>query len=492
MNNDKYKKAHLSPRSCPHSTARVIKMKLETKFRLTLYDYKYFTMKKASHILIITLLLFIGSSPLFAQKKELSLQEALSMAKQGNKTLQVQVLEEKHAIEQTRESRGRLLPDISAGVVYSRYFDRQNIFLPGSFAGTNKAVQEVAVGGRNAFNGFVSLYQPVMDIASYRLTKASKINEKIQIEKTEDLKSQVALWVSTRYLDILMMKRQLILLQQSHERNVRALKDSRALLAQGKGLKSDTLRSFIAVENLKSSVSYLKNSIEVSGMELKRLIGLEDAQELELTDELESDIQANQTEFLTVSKALEIAETNRNDLNVQELTLELQQQKLLAARAALLPKLSLIGQYQIQAQADDLKLNDYVWPRTSFLGLQVSIPILNGGQNKSRIGQARIAAQQEQIRLKDLKEEVKTTLASIISKWKEATSQLEIQITTVQSAELNHQMTEDRFKNGLGSRLELTDAELALTQAKINYLQAIYNLRRLHTELQYALGVLEL
>ncbi|PZR34608.1 MAG: hypothetical protein DI538_16405, partial [Azospira oryzae] len=201
------------------------------------------------------------------------------------------------------------------------------------------------------------------------------------------------------------------------------------------------------------------------------------------------------TENLLISQpdngeqALEIAETNRNDLNVQELTLELQQQKLSAAKAALLPKLSLIGQYQIQAQADDLKLNDYVWPRTSFLGLQVSIPILNGGQNKSRIGQARILAQQEQIRLKDLKEEVKTTLASIISKWKEATSQLEIQITTVQSAELNHQMTEDRFKNGLGSRLELTDAELALTQAKINYLQAIYNLRRLHTELQYALGL---
>lgn len=52
------------------------------------------------------------------------------MAKQGNKALQVQILEEKNATEQTRESKGRLLPDISAGVVYSYYFDRQNIFLP--------------------------------------------------------------------------------------------------------------------------------------------------------------------------------------------------------------------------------------------------------------------------------------------------------------------------------------------------------------------------
>ncbi|AKH95055.1 TolC family protein [Elizabethkingia anophelis] len=449
-------------------------------------------MKKASHILIITLLLLVGSRPLFAQKKELSIQEALTMARQGNKTLQIQILEEKRATEQIRESKGRLLPDISAGVAYSYYFDRQNIFLPGSFAGTNKAVQEVAVGGRNAFNGFVSLYQPVMDLGLHRLTEASRINEKIQTEKTEDLKSRIALGVSTRYLGILMMRRQLTLLEQSYERNLRALKDSRALLAQGKGLKADTLRSYIAVENIRSSVSYLKNNIEVSGMELKRLIGLEDTRELELTDQLESEIKTDRTDFLNVSEALEIAEINRNDLSVQELVIAMQQQKLYATKAELLPKIALIGQYQIQAQADNLKFNNYAWPRTSFLGLQISVPIFNGGQSKSRINQARILTQQEQVRLNDLKDEIKTTLASIISKWKEATSQLEIQVTTVQSAELNHQMTEDRFKNGLGSRLELTDAELALTQAKINYLQAVYNLRILHTELQHALGVLEL
>ena len=122
--------------------------------------------------------------------------------------------------------------------------------------------------------------------------------------------------------------------------------------------------------------------------------------------------------------------------------------KLYAIKAELLPKVSIIGQYQVQAQADNLKFNDYVWPRTSFLGLQVSVPIFNGGQRKSRISQARIITQQEQIRLNDLKDEVKTTLASIISKWKEASTQLEIQVTTVQSAELNHQMTEDRFKTG--------------------------------------------
>ena len=100
--------------------------------------------------------------------------------------------------------------------------------------------------------------------------------------------------------------------------------------------------------------------------------------------------------------------------------------------------------------------------------------------------------QQEDILLNNLKDEVKTELATIISKWKEAVTQLDIQETTVKSAELNYRMIDDRFRNSLGSRLELTDAELALTQAKINYLNAVYNLRMLHVELQQALGLLRL
>ena len=61
-------------------------------------------------------------------------------------------------------------------------------------------------------------------------------------------------------------------------------------------------------------------------MELKRLIGLEDTRELELTDQLESEIKTDRTDFLNVSEALEIAEINRNDLSVQELIIAMQQQ----------------------------------------------------------------------------------------------------------------------------------------------------------------------
>lgn len=449
-------------------------------------------MNKISYL--ITILLYFSSvvKQLNAQTRVLSLASALEMAEKGNKALQAQILEEIYAAELTKETTGAMLPTISADLAYSRYFDRQTIFLPGSFAGTAKPVQEVAVGGKNAWNGIVALYQPVFSPALSRQRKTAAINQQLEQQKTADLKSRIALQVSTHYLSILMMTEQLGLLEQSLQRNIKALDDARSLFNQGRALKSDTLRSFIEVENIRSSSSYLKNSIKVSLIELKRIIGMDDTETLELSDKLASPMGTIQNEFYSLDEALKIAEQNRKDLLIQHIQIDLEEKRVAVKQAALLPKLAFIGQYQVQAQADDLRIGNYAWPRTSFIGLQLSAPVFNGHRNRSQINQAKIRWRQEQIRLDDFRQEIKMQLASIISKWKEANSQLKIQKTTVHSATLNYQMNEDRFKNGLGSRLELTDAELALTQARINCLRANYNLRILYTEMQHALGLLNL
>ncbi|WP_316815468.1 TolC family protein [Pedobacter nyackensis] len=445
--------------------------------------------KKFLNIPLALLLLFSGKV-LHAQEKGLSLAEALAMAAKGNKELQIQTLEEIRFKEITRETKSRLLPGISANMGYSRYFDRQVIFLPGSFAGTSKPVQDITVGGKNAFNGFLSLNQPVFMENARRQKAAAMIDEKIQKEKTNDLESQLVFQVSASYFELQLMSSQLNLQQQSLSRNIRALVDTRALFAEGRGLKVDTLRSYIAVENLKSSISYLRNNIEVSGIQLKRLIGLNEAIEIKPTDSL--NVESDRAEFYTLDQALKTAELNRHDIKLQRLSIEQGEKRLSASKAEHLPQASIIGQYQLQAQADHLRLGSYTVPRTSFLGFQLTVPIFNGNRTNAQINQARIKVRQETIRLDDVKEEMNAELAAIISRWKEANAQLNIHKTTVDAAVLNYAMMNDRYKNGLSSRLELTDAELALTQGKINYLQAVYHLKVLHVELQRSLGLLKL
>jgi outer membrane protein TolC len=70
----------------------------------------------------------------------------------------------------------------------------------------------------------------------------------------------------------------------------------------------------------------------------------------------------------------------------------------------------------------------------------------------------------------------------------EAKKRIAVQATTVQSAERSYALTRSRRKQGIGSQLELTDAELALNQAKVNYLQAVYDYLVAVANLEKALG----
>ncbi|MFX1705689.1 TolC family protein [Chitinophaga sp. CC14] len=444
-------------------------------------------MKRSKFIIPLLLITLHGSAQTV---KRLSLAEALSMAAKGNRQLQIQALEEAHQKEITRESRSRLLPNVVAGGSYQRYFDRQVIFLPGSFAGTAKPVQDVAVGGKNAFNGLVSGSQPLLNESARRQAKAAGYDEKVQGEKTADLKGRLGMEIALAYFDMLFMQSQIALQQQSLVRNGKALKDTRSLFAQGRSLKQDTLRAFIAVENLRSSISYLRNNLEVAGIHLNRLMGVDNATLVELSDTLVPEIPLEGTSGL--EDAMAAAMQRRNDMAIQKLETEKSGLELAVAKAERLPQIAAIGQYQLQAQADNFRLGQYVWPPTSFVGVQISMPIFTGNRVKAKVSQAAVRIKQEVIAQEDLEQSVRSELASLLAQWKEANEQLSIQQRTVELAELSYTMMDDRYRNGLSSRLELTDAELALTQAKLNYLQAIYHHKVIQVRLQRAQGLLQL
>ena len=90
----------------------------------------------------------------------------------------------------------------------------------------------------------------------------------------------------------------------------------------------------------------------------------------------------------------------------------------------------------------------------------------------------------------DAMEKAKTEVAGLESKLKEVLQRLTVFERTVEAAEMNYRIVNDRYKNGLSSRLEITDAELSLTEAKMNQLHAVYNVRMAKLEMDKALGLL--
>lgn len=172
----------------------------------------------------------------------------------------------------------------------------------------------------------------------------------------------------------------------------------------------------------------------------------------------------------------------------QVLAEKLNQEQIAIQSAERLPKLSAIGLLQSQAQANDFRLDNYHWPVSSYLGLQLNVPVFTGFRAVSKVRQAEITRQQSETQLANLKELVRAEVKISLSSVEEAHLRIHSQRQTVSTAELGYRITRDRWKQGIASRLDLSDAELSLTQAKSNYLQAVYNYLVASVELDKAAG----
>jgi outer membrane protein len=425
-----------------------------------------------------------------AQDLRLSLDQALQLARENNKSLKVKSHEEAYRKEEITLSQANMLPSINASGNYSYFFDRQVIFMPAAFTGNdNEPVVDVAVGGENTFNTYVSLSQPLLNESARRQIKGSKIQNAIGGLDTKEFKSNLTLEVSSVYLRSLLIDESIKLNKQSLDRNNRSLADSRSLYAQGKSLKIDTLRNYIVVENLKTTILHFENQYKVSLVHLKQMLGLEANQEVTLTDSLKDDVEARY--FATVPTSFDEAFQNRPDLLQKQLSIELNKNVLNQSRSMRMPTVSLVAAYQIQAQADNLKFDSYRWPKTSFVGLQANIPLFSGNRLNTKIRQSAIQLEKSKIEFADAKDKAQTEIVTLENNLKEVFQRLSILEKTVHAAQMNFNIVNDRYKNGLSSRLELSDAELALTDAKMNQLYSIFNVKLAKLQLDKALGILQ-
>ena len=446
-------------------------------------------MKTTIKLFIIGLINFLPLT-INAQDVRLSLDEALQLAMEKNKSLKVKSHEEEFRKEEVTLSRANMLPSINASANYAYYFDRQVIFMPGVFTGNDsEPVVDVAVGGKNTFNTYVSLSQPVLNESARRQIKASKIQSAIGGLDTKDFRSNLTLEVSTVYLRSLLIHESIKLNKQSLDRNNRSLANSRSLYAQGKSLKIDTLRNFIVVENLKATILHLENQHKVSLVNLKQMLGLEANQEVTLSDSLRHDFEARY--FAAEPTSYNEAFQNRPDIQQKQLFIELNKNILSQSRSMRMPTVSLVGAYQIQAQADNLKFDSYKWPKTSFVGLQANIHLFSGNRINTKIRQSAIQLEKSEIEYTDAKDNAQTQIVTLENNLKEVFQRLAIQKKTVEAAQMNFTIVNDRYKNGLSSRLELSDAELVLTDAKMNQLYSIFNVKIAKLQLDKALGVLQ-
>jgi outer membrane protein len=417
----------------------------------------------------------------------ISMQDAFQLASKGNRQLMVQTIEANKAAEAIKESKSYLLPSVLANGSYNVYGERPVIYLRNESAEGNK-VNDVKFGGRYAFDGNIAATYSVVNGQLRSDVRKAIIDSKIQEQQVNLTDEDIAWQIGQIYLDILLMQENRISLVHSLQRNEHSLKDSRSLFLQGKNLKTDTLSNYISVQNLKSVLIKIENEISVKKKYLQHLLGLADSVEIVLTDSLDANIGSTFNLMEVESKAQE----NRKDLKMQKLLIEKNAEELNGLKAAFKPQLSAFAQYQFQNQSDNLKFGQYSFPRTSFIGLKASVPIYSGRRLRYKTNQLQLTQQQIEVQLADTRSRISIELEEVQTGLSSAYNDYGIQQQNVEAALINYTMMRDRYRNGLGSRLEVTDAEVALTKARLDLVRSIHLIRVKQLQLQKTIGTLNL
>jgi outer membrane protein TolC len=214
-------------------------------------------------------------------------------------------------------------------------------------------------------------------------------------------------------------------------------------------------------------------------------LGIDSLRDFVLTDSLSITVD-EQTP--TEEELYERVINNNREFRALKVRAELEDQNVRVASAFRKPSLSLVGQYQVQSQTRSFEYGNARYPASSFVGVQLSVPVFTGLSAQARVKQAAIVSKQADLEVDHAREKLRARVHQAVANHREAFLRLTNTSIVQETAQLSYNIIQYRYKNGISPRLELTDAELALSTAQSNYLEAVYDYLSAGIELRKLAG----
>ena len=285
--------------------------------------------------------------------------------------------------------------------------------------------------------------------------------------------------VTNGYFDMLQADNMQKLGRESVERLADHLKNVEAQYEVGVVAKVDVLRSQVERANAKQSLIKAENAYQIAEANLNKIVGLPMDTQLKLDNILVYAPYENDMQY-----CLDYAAMHRPEL-------EQAKQNVEAAKGAL--RVAISGHMPQIAASASQNWNDSNWPGDENgnwgVGVQVTMNIFDSGVTTSKIHGAEADLAKAHETYRDTVDAVNLDVRSNYLNLREAEKRIDTTKLAVSQAEEDYRIAQLRYMNGVGTNTDVLDAQVALTDAKTNYLQAMYDYNTCKTNLETAIGV---
>jgi outer membrane protein TolC len=421
------------------------------------------------------------------QKFVLTLDKAISIALEQNRDVLIADQDRNKADAQIAEARSGAFPQLSFSVQYVRNLEVPVLFLPPGPLFGNTTELAFPIGSNNSYQGGLTLTQAIY---------SHQVNVALGIATTykdfsnagyESTKQSVVLQVKKAFYGVLLMEklvdadRQDLDMVKANYENVQALYD------HGQAAEFDLLRAEVQVANTEPTVISAENNLALAVNGLESLLSIP----LDSNVVVEGDFTFTEIPQSVLDQGTRNAMTRNPTLRQLAFQESMLDQNISVEQSGYFPTVFAFGSYQWQTQDNTFQFSNYLWAKTMSVGVGVSWNIFDGLRTPARIEEARVDLRKAQYTQLKAEEGITIQIQSATLKMDEAKRRIEGQEKNIEQAKKAVSIAETRFKNGVGTQLELLDTQVAMTLAQTNYAQAIYDYLVAKADWDFAVGQIE-
>lgn len=422
---------------------------------------------------------------------QLTLEESLRYALENNVDAKNAQLETMIAKAQIVERRSAGLPQVTGSYDITHNAAIPIVFVPneGGFQqpDVDSDVLPLRFGVNYSSALVVQLNQMIFDGSYFVGLKAARTYKMLTEFDKEKSEIDVKETIKKAYFSVLVNEQRSILIGANLGRLDTLLKETQALFEAGFSEKIDVSRIKVQRNNLITEMDRVKAARDISIQLLKLQMGLPMEYDIVLSESL-ADLNSPQE----INELFAFEGTRRVEMDQINTNIDLVGLDIKYTTSQYIPNLDFFGQYQRNAAAQSTGLiwESDRWFTGAFIGFRLSIPIFDGLLKSSQIQQKR--AQMSQLENQKLflesnieveKFQARTNLENNLQAFKVQQENRELALEVFRMAKI-------KYDEGVGSNLEVVEADSALKDAETNYFSALYDALIAKVDLEKALGLL--
>lgn len=401
------------------------------------------------------------------EKLTLTLDQAIEIALSDNPTIQVaeQTIELKKI--SNKETVLGLLPEASLSGAYTRTIKKQTMVMDMPGVGT----QRFKVGIPNQYQGGVTVSLPIFAPTLYKSMKLTKTDVALAVEQARASKQDLINQVTKAFYQTLLAQDSYAVLQKAFAQSEENFRIVNAKYEQGRVSEFDKISAEVQMRNMQPSVISARNGVELSKLQLLVLMNIEPETEIELQGSLNDYEEAVFAGVLTADTS---SLKSNSTLAQLDMNVKMLQQSLSINKQSFAPIVALQFNYMFTCMADDFKFKEYEWNPYSNVSLSVSIPLFKYS-NFSAVKKTNLQISQLMTNRDYTARQLAMQQQSYLNSMAASAEQVSSNKEAIVQAQKGRDIAEKLYEVGRGTVLELNSAEVALTQAKLTYTQAIFD-----------------